>query len=165
MSSWKYLAAGALCLAALSASACANSPVRPRAAEQQAPPQAKKGPFKGAWILPNDEGVMELDLYAKTIDVSDYDNSGQHDKGYGTFDIVLDGGMRVEMSFVTACTPDGNKAVIEYVGGRDGRTYRAELAYDPEEEVIRVVSVNPSEENEDEFGETYLAEGMVFYKK
>lgn len=59
---------------------------------------------------------------------------------------------------------EGNKAVIEYVGGRDGNTYRAVLVYNPSTRQITVkspVSVGAS----GGVKESFVVDGMVFTRR
>lgn len=63
---------------------------------------------------------------------------------------------------ILECQPEGNKATIKFVGGRDGNTYQAVLTFDPKTKKITVS--DRKRLGEEEFGECYVDDGLVFSK-
>lgn len=122
------------------------------------------GPFKGVWNMKseNAEGRMNLDLYSKSI--VGMDAIGDEVKCYGTISVtfVYGASIRVDECVITESQPKGNKATIKFTGGRDGNTYQATLTYNPANKKITVSDTTRL--GEEEFGECYVSDGLVFSK-
>lgn len=122
------------------------------------------GPFKGTWTLQsnNAEGKLTLDLYNKSVTGMTFDGDGV--KCYGTIYIGMTVGLsvRIDECLITECQPNGNKATVKFVGGRDGNTYQAILTYNPTTKKITVSDCQRL--GDEEFGECYVTDGLVFSK-
>lgn len=122
------------------------------------------GPFKGTWTLQsnNAEGKLTLDLYNKSVTGMTFD--GDDVKCYGTIYIGMTVGLsvRTDECLITECLPNGNKATVKFVGGRDGNTYQAILTYNPTTKKITVSDCQRL--GDEEFGECYVTDGLIFSK-
>lgn len=132
--------------------------------ELQNPVVKLSGPFKGVWNMKDgdSEGKLTLDLYNKSVTGMSAD--GDDIKCYGTIYVCLVYGasIRVDECPILECQPEGNKATIKFVGGRDGNTYQAVLTFDPKTKKITVS--DRKRLGEEEFGECYVDDGLVFSK-
>lgn len=125
---------------------------------------ASSEPFKGVWTLKGNgiEGKLDLDFYGKSI--AGTDAEGNNIKCYGTIYVGYGSGagIQVDECSIIAWKADGNKATVQYVGGRDGNTYQSVLTYDPANGKI---SVSETKIVADEgMGECYVEDGLVFSK-
>lgn len=85
-------------------------------------------PFIGEWKLLNGDGMLRLNLYSKEIYEEGCDG-GRH-LCYGTICVACNNGASVDNCLIAKKGVNGNRAIIEFVGGRDGNTCRAALLYD-----------------------------------
>lgn len=122
----------------------------------------RASPFNGEWKLAKGDGTLRINLYYKSM--YEENAEGGSEMCYGTIYVAYGNGMKVDNSLIRARKIEGNKAVIEYVGGRDGNTYRAVLVYNPSTRQITVkspVSVGAS----GGVKESFVVDGMVFTRR
>ena len=122
----------------------------------------RASPFNGEWKLAKGDGTLRINLYYKSM--YEENAEGGSEMCYGTIYVAYANGMKVDNSLIRARKIEGNKAVIEYVGGRDGNTYRAVLVYNPSTRQITVkspVSVGAS----GGVKESFVVDGMVFTRR
>lgn len=119
-------------------------------------------PFNGEWKLTKGDGMLRVNLYYKSM----YEENAEGDTElcYGTIYVSTANGMRVDNCLIRNCKIDGNKAEIEYVGGRDGNTYRATLVYNPSTRQITLKSPTAVGVSGG-VSESYVMDGMVFISR
>ncbi len=122
--------------------------------------QAASGPFKGKWKSGN-ESVLTLDFYGKSIDGTDADYNDI--KCYGSIYISFNNASQVDESSVVSWKADGNKANIEYIGGRDQNKYSAVLTYNTSDKSMTISNIKQLT-GEAESGQSFVTDGMKFTK-
>lgn len=123
---------------------------------------AKKAPFVGRWQTKDGNSVMNIDLYEQMV----YEDAGNESiKGHGYINLVMGAGMRVDNCTIEACRPDGNKAEIDYVSGRDDNTYRSTLIYDPATQQIVVKGCKLIKKGDFGIEDCYMGDGLIFRKQ
>lgn len=122
----------------------------------------KASPFIGTWTLKNkDAGKLTINLYNKCL--SGMNAEGMDQRCYGT--IFLMSGQRVDNCLITDCKVSNNQATIDYIGGRDGNTYRCTLVYNPANKQISIKGAKLIKHGEDQMEECYVSDGLIFYRQ
>lgn len=122
----------------------------------------KAEPFNGTWRLAKGDGQIKMNLYNKEMFEDDYE--GNRQLCYGSIYITYNNGMYVDNCLIVKKNVDGNQAVIEYLGGRDGNTYSATLVYSPATKQVTVKgpklvkAANSAKE-------CYVTDGLVFNRR
>lgn len=114
------------------------------------------GPFAGYWLDKTKTAALKLNLYKP---FSTPDDPGAKISGYINITI----GMKVDMCTVSSYKIDENKAVIEYVGGRDGNTYRSTLIYNPVNRQITLKGKELIQKGDFDMEDSYVNADMVFF--
>lgn len=92
------------------------------------------------------------------------DYEGNSRQCYGSIYITYNNGMYVDNCLIVNKKTDGNQAVIEYLGGRDGNTYSATLVYNPATKQITVKQPKLVKAT-NEITECYVTDGLVFVRR
>lgn len=122
----------------------------------------RASPFSGEWKLAKGDGTMKINLYNKEMFEENFE--GNSELCYGSIYITYNNGMYADNCLITKKKVEGNQAVIEYVGGRDGNTYRALLVYNPSTRQITVkdpVLFKATSETKD----CYVTDGLLFTRR
>lgn len=122
----------------------------------------RAAPFNGEWKLAKGEGALRMNLYCKSMYAENAE--GNSELCYGTVYVAYNNGMYVDNCLITKRKVEGNQAVIEYVGGRDGNTYRALLVYNPSARQITVKGT-VAVKTVNEIKECYVTDGLVFMRR
>lgn len=134
-----------------------NVPLPPR-------PATVSTPFKGVWTLggTNLEGKLILDFPGKSVDGMDALSNGI--KCYGTVYVGYGSGASLEVDecSIISWKGEGNKATVEFVGGRDGNTYQAVMTYAPSDGTISFSEIRIA--REEGMAECFVSEDLVFEK-
>lgn len=129
------------------------------------PARPAETPFKGVWTLggTNLEGKLNLDFPGKSIDGTDA--SYNDIKCYGTIYVGYGSGASVQVDerSIISWKGEGNKATVEFVGGRDENTYQAVMIYSPSDGSIRFSDIRIV--RDEGMAECYVSEDLVFKKK
>lgn len=122
----------------------------------------KAAPFSGTWKLAKGDGQIKMNLYSKEMFEDDYEGNSR--QCYGSIYITYNNGMYVDNCLIVNKKTDGNQAVIEYLGGRDGNTYSATLVYNPATKQITVKQPKLVKAT-NEITECYVTDGLVFVRR
>lgn len=122
-------------------------------------------PFNGQWTLSGKgiEGKLTLDFNGKSIQGQDANSNdilcyGLIYVGYGS-----DASIQVDESSIISWNGTGNKATIQFVGGRDGNTYEAIMEMNPQTKNISFHNIKVVVEEGMQNG--FLSEDLIFKKK